>query len=64
MVRNGTVTFDNPTRIAPRLDVTATTEYRRYAASSPGSTAASAPADVAAGTTGASGGRWRITMHA
>ena len=64
VVRNGTVTFDNPTRIAPRLDVTATTEYRRYAASSPGSTAASASADVAAGTTGASGGRWRITMHA
>ena len=29
-VRDGTITFDNPTRIAPSLDVHATTEYRRY----------------------------------
>lgn len=64
VVRNGTVSFDNPTRIAPRLDVTATTEYRRYAASSPGATAVSSTAADAAAAGSASGGRWRITMHA
>jgi translocation and assembly module TamB len=62
-VRDGTVTFDNPTRIAPKLDVSATTEYRRYAASSPGSTTATTATSTAGGSS-ASGGRWRINMHA
>src|SRR5690606_5525520 len=62
VVRDGTVTFDNPKRIAPKLDVHASTEYRRYAASSD---AASATPDVggAAGSAG-TGGKWRIAMHA
>lgn len=61
-VRDGTVTFDNPTRIAPKLDVTATTEYRRYAASGAATAATATSTDPAAGN--ASGGRWRISMHA
>ncbi|MEM1029176.1 MAG: translocation/assembly module TamB domain-containing protein [Myxococcota bacterium] len=58
-VRDGTVSFDNDTRIAPRLDVHATTIYRRYAA------AADDTSTVAAGAAGGTvGGRWRIMMHA
>ncbi len=56
VVRDGTVTFDDPTRIAPRLDVHAITEYRRYAATSDANTAS---ADAAS-----TGGKWRISMHA
>ncbi|HMJ14642.1 MAG TPA: translocation/assembly module TamB domain-containing protein, partial [Polyangiaceae bacterium] len=62
-VRQGVVKFDDATRIAPLVDVTATTEYRRYsdsfadtsrgAADSRGSTAAAS-----------AGGRWRVTLHA
>ena len=55
-VRDGTVTFDNPKRIAPKLDVHATTEYRRYAAAS--------GADAAADAGTSAGGKWRIAMHA
>ncbi|MBW2456248.1 MAG: translocation/assembly module TamB domain-containing protein [Deltaproteobacteria bacterium] len=58
VVRDGTVTFDDPTRIAPRLDVHATTEYRRYAASS------DASASSADATSSSTGGQWRISMHA
>ena len=62
-VRDGNVSFDNPSRIAPRLDVTATTEYRRYAANA--DPASAAGGDLAnGGGTGASGGKWRISMHA
>ncbi len=58
-VRDGVITFDNATRIAPSLDVHATTVYRRYQTS----------ADTQATTTAATGststgGRWRISMHA
>jgi translocation and assembly module TamB len=60
LVRDGTISFDNPTRIAPSLDVTATTTYRRYqTAASAQTTAASASA-----ATASTGGRWRISMHA
>jgi translocation and assembly module TamB len=59
-VGDGTVTFDNPKRIAPKLDVHATTEYRRYAASSDSDAAAAG--DTASG--GSAGGKWRIAMHA
>lgn len=57
----GTLRFDDPARIAPEVDVTAVTEYRRYssaAQSSAGTTASSTSA------TAATGGRWRISMHA
>jgi translocation and assembly module TamB len=65
-VRQGHVRFDDLTRVAPQVDVTAVTEYRRYTESS----AAEAPGGSAAGEAGSSsstnvsGGRWHITMHA
>jgi translocation and assembly module TamB len=66
-VRQGLIRFDDPTRIAPNVDVTAVTEYRRYT-----DTTASAAAGTSAtgGSTAAStgstrgGSLWRITMHA
>jgi translocation and assembly module TamB len=66
-VRQGLVRFDDPTRVAPNVDVTAVTEYRRYT-----DTSASAAAGVGTGggTTAAStgstrgGSLWRITLHA
>src|SRR6185503_13858451 len=57
-IRQGHVQFDDTTRIAPRVDVTAVTEYRRYS----GSTSSTAPG-AAAGAARA-GGVWRITLHA
>jgi translocation and assembly module TamB len=62
-VREGTVRFDDPHRIAPKVDMRATTEYRRN--SSGTSTAAAAPPSAAAGAAGTqAGGAWRISMHA
>ena len=64
-VTQGRVRFDDLTRIAAEVDVTAVTEYRRYQTNTP---AASAPTSV--GSSGGSsaptsqGGRWRIQMHA
>lgn len=61
-VTQGTVRFDDVTRIAPKVDVTAVTEYRRYAeASSASSGAATAPSG---GSTSVAGGHWTIRMHA
>jgi translocation and assembly module TamB len=64
-ITQGTVRFDDTTRIAPKVDVTATTEYRRYSdsasASSSGTQAAAAPG---ASSTSVAGGRWNIRMHA
>jgi translocation and assembly module TamB len=54
-VRQGFIRFEDPTRIAPTVDVTAVTEYRRY-------TETTAAASAAAGT--GTGGLWRITLHA
>ena len=59
-VRDGTVRFDDTTRITPILDVTAVTEYRRY--SSGGAEAASA--EVATPGVTSAGGQWRIQLHA
>ncbi len=59
-VRQGIVRFTDPTRIAPQVDVTATTEYRRY--DSPGS-ADAGTATTSAGS-GTLGGLWRINLHA
>ncbi len=59
-VRDGKATFDNPLRIAPRLDVHADTEYRRYASSSDLETAAASDA----ATSASAAGKWRISMHA
>lgn len=70
-IKEGRVRFDDITRIAPRVDVTAVTEYRRYntASQTAGPTAtgsASANAAAASGSSAAAarGRRFRITMHA
>ena len=65
-IREGSVLFDDSTRIHPRVDLRATTEYRRYSSqTSAVTTTASSGATAAADTgAGALGGRWRITMHA
>ena len=61
-VRDGLIRFDDPTRIAPNIDVTAVTEYRRYS----GGTDATQGTAASAGAAGVSraGGNWRIQMHA
>lgn len=66
-ITQGLVRFDDEERIAPRVDVTAVTDYHRYDDFS--SSASAAPTAGGAGTAGgaagvAAGGRWRITMHA
>jgi translocation and assembly module TamB len=65
-ITQGTVRFDDTTRIAPKVDVTAVSEYRRYAESSGASAASPAAAAAPAGGSSASvaGGRWTIRMHA
>jgi translocation and assembly module TamB len=66
-ISQGTVRFDDVTRIAPNVDVTAATEYRRYAGSGGGPTAGGGAATAAApGASGTSvaGGHWTIRMHA
>jgi translocation and assembly module TamB len=62
-IRQGFVRFDDLTRIAPLVDVTAVTEYRRYSESE-SREAPTASAAGTGGTTAAGGGRWLITMHA
>jgi translocation and assembly module TamB len=66
-IREGYVRFDDTTRIAPKVDVKATTEYRRYSnQSSVQATATTSSSSTGSGGTvaGATGGQWRITMHA
>lgn len=60
-IRQGIVRFNDPTRIAPQVDLTASTEYRRY--DDPGRAEAG---QVAASNTGGAslGGSWRIHLHA
>jgi translocation and assembly module TamB len=63
-VRQGHVKFDDATRIAPQVDVTATTEYRRNSdsfADTRSNTGAESRGSNAAAT---AGGRWRVTMRA
>lgn len=65
-VREGAIRFENASRIEPYLDVTAVTNYRRYASASaaPGGGGAAAAA-AGAGALGAAnaGGLWRISMR-
>jgi translocation and assembly module TamB len=60
-ITQGTVRFDDATRIAPTVDVTAVTDYRRYAG---GSSSQQGPAAPATSSTSVAGGNWRIRMHA
>jgi translocation and assembly module TamB len=59
-VREGRIDFDNPTRVTPKLDVSAETEIRRYAstATATGTQASAADASASAGNV------WRVLMHA
>ena len=66
-IRQGVVRFDDVTRVAPQVDVTAVTEYRRYsesATSEKGSQPSASASQGGASGTAAQGGRWRITMRA
>jgi translocation and assembly module TamB len=63
-VREGSVRFDDLTRVAPRVDVTAVTEYRRYSDAQQTSTGAGASTSSGATSASVAGGRWTIRMHA
>ncbi len=60
-IQQGAVRFDDLTRIAPRVDVTAVTEYRRY---SDAGLTSSGESGAAASGAGHTGGRWAITLRA
>ncbi|HEU4405401.1 MAG TPA: translocation/assembly module TamB domain-containing protein [Polyangiaceae bacterium] len=64
-VRQGVIRFENASRVEPYLDVTATTDYRRYARTGAAAGSGAAPAAGAAGGVGGAnaGGLWRITMR-
>ena len=62
-IQHGHVRFDDLTRVAPQVDVTATTEYRRYSESL-AEPAAGQDAAATATSTSATGGQWHIVMHA
>jgi translocation and assembly module TamB len=66
-IRQSAIRFDDPTRIAPNVDVTAFTEYRRYTDSSTatGSSSTDSPGAISSTGSGRAGGAsWRITVHA
>jgi translocation and assembly module TamB len=66
-VRQALIRFDDSTRVAPNVDITAVTEYRRYTDTTAGSAAGagSAGGSSAAATGSTRGGSlWRITLHA
>ncbi len=64
-VQTGVIRFEDPTRIAPNVDVTAVTEYRRYTDTSAGAAAGAASGGGAAATGSTRGGSlWRIMLHA
>jgi translocation and assembly module TamB len=66
-VRQALIRFDDPTRVAPNVDITAVTEYRRYSDTSSGAAAgAGSTGGSSAASTGATrgGALWRITLHA
>jgi translocation and assembly module TamB len=60
-IQSGEVRFDDATTVAPRVDLHAVTEYRRYTTSGGAADVAAAGADPSAGSTS---GQWRIFMHA
>lgn len=62
-VREGHVRFDDENRIAPKVDVRATSEYRRYARSGDASAQPDQPVSGAAALA-SQGGTWRINMRA
>jgi translocation and assembly module TamB len=63
-VRQGYVRFDNATRVAPNVDITAVTDYRRYSAAAQTGATGSGTSGASASSAGHAGGVWRITLHA
>lgn len=63
-VTEGTIRFDDLTRIAPQVDVTAVTEYRRYSDAPSSAPGGSATSTSSGSSTSATGGRWSIRLHA
>lgn len=64
-IEKGTIRFDDPTRIAPHVDIIGVTEYRRYSntlAGAAGGASAGAAGGISSG--GRGGGLWRIALHA
>jgi translocation and assembly module TamB len=62
-IRQGWVRFSDLTRIAPEVDVTAVTDYRRYEDTTQESVAAGSAATTD-GSSSSLGGQWRINLHA
>lgn len=66
-IQQGFIRFEDPTRVAANVDITAVTEYRRYTDTSAGAAAgAGAGVGPTAASTGSTrgGSLWRITLHA
>ncbi|MBN2192626.1 MAG: translocation/assembly module TamB domain-containing protein [Polyangiaceae bacterium] len=61
-IEDGVVRFEDRSEVAPVVDITAVTEYRRY--SQAGNAGASSASGEVASSTVASAGRWLITLHA
>ncbi len=62
IVREGLVRFDDPMRLAPKVDVRAQTEYRRYASTA--ATPGAADTSSTAAATASMGQQWRINLYA
>src|SRR5262249_31352404 len=58
-IRQGFIRFDDPTKIAPNVDVLAVTEYRRYA-----DTSVTTGSAALGGGGGRGGCLWRTPLHA
>lgn len=70
-LQKGYIRFDDPTRIAPHVDITGVTEYRRYTSTvASGDSLSTTPSTGSSVTNynvssgGRGGGLWRITLHA
>ena len=63
-VRQALIRFDDPTRIAPNVDVVAVTEYRRYTDTTAPSAAGASSTGAGLAAGGGAGTVWRITLHA
>lgn len=61
-VQKASIRFDDPTRIAPRVDITGVTEYRRYSNTAQGTGPGATSGSVS--SSGSGSGLWRITLHA
>ena len=66
LVREGSVRFDDPLKIAPQVDLRAQTEYRRYASAASEQSVAATDNSGSASSAGTQGGSgtWRITLNA